>query len=94
MKLVIDIPQEFKDHFTEDRFKDSLERIQMDTRDEVYQGYSASGNYELELLDILIEAFKKAESVHSTCTLEETPIYKMNCDDIWNEAYDKRDGMK
>lgn len=43
---------------------------------------------------MLLKAFEKAESVHSTCTLEGTSINKMNCDDIWNEAYDRRDGVK
>lgn len=60
MKLMIDIPKDFEDHFTEDRFKDSLERIRIDTRDEVYQDNSVSGNYELELLDMLIVAFEEA----------------------------------
>ena len=61
MKITIDIPQVFEKHFNEDSFEDSLERIRIDTRDEFYQDNSASGNYELELLDILIEAFKNAE---------------------------------
>lgn len=60
MKVVIDVPQDFEKHFNEDRFEDSLERIRIDTRDEVYQDNSVSGNYELELLNMLIEAFKEA----------------------------------
>ena len=97
MKLIIDIPNEFEEHFNKDKFKDSLERIECDTQNDINKEHTipaVSGCWELELIDMLIEAFEKAESFHSTCTLEGTPIYKMNCDDIWNEAYDKRDGVK
>lgn len=92
MKIMIDIPKEFEQHFNLDRFKDSLLRIRCDTR--YCFGDGVSGEYEIELLDMLVVAFEKAESVHSTCILKGTPVYKMNCDDIWNEAYDKRDGVK
>jgi len=97
MKLIIDIPNEFEEHFNNDRFKDSLEHIEADIYDCINTTQNVliiSGNYELELINMFIEAFEKAESFHSTCILEGTPIYKMNCDDIWNEAYDKRDGVK
>ena len=94
MKILIDIPKEFEHHFNNDKFKDSLCRITQDVISSVYSEDSISGNYEIELLEILTSAFEKAESFHSICTLEDTPIYKMDCDDIWNEAYDKRDGVK
>ena len=71
-----------------------MERITADVISQVYEEDSISGNYEMELLDMLSEAFEKAESIHSTCILKGIPIYKMNCDDIWNEAYDRRDGVK
>lgn len=92
MKVTIDIPKEFEQHFNLDRFKDSLSRIRCDTC--YCFGDGVSGEYEIELLDMLITAFEEAEVIHSTCILEGTPIYKMNCDDIWNEAYDKRDRVK
>ena len=94
MKVMIDIPKDFEKHFDQDKFKDSIWRITADVISQVYSDDSISGNYELELLEMLSEAFEKAESIHSTCILEGTPVYKMNCDDIWNEAYDKRDGVK
>lgn len=94
MKILIDIPEEFEEHFNQDKFKDSIGRIAADVISQVYEENSISGNYEIELLDMLSEAFEKAEAIHSTCILEGTPIYKMNCDDIWNEAYDKRDEVK
>ena len=59
MKLVIDIPKEFEQHFNLDKFKDSLSRIRCDTR--YCFGDGVSGEYEIELLDMLIEAFEKAE---------------------------------
>ena len=93
MRVVIDIPKEFEQHFNEDKFKDSLLRLKTDIRYDLRHDNTISGMYEIELLDMLVEAFEKAESIRSTCVLEETPIYKMNCDDIWNEAYDKRDGV-
>ena len=89
MKIIIDIPQDFEKHFNEDRFKDSLERIKADLNED----FVFVGNYERELLDMLIVAFEEAEAIHSTCKLEGIPIYKMNCDDIWNEVYDERDGV-
>lgn len=93
MKLVIDIPKDFEQHFNEDKFKDSLLRLKADINYGLEHESTISGIYEIELLDMLIAAFEKAKIFHSTCTFEGTPIYKINCDDIWNEAYDKRDGV-
>lgn len=78
MKLIIDIPKEFEKHFNEDRFKDSLERIECDIQDDINKEHTipaVSGLRELELIDMLIKAFEKAESFHSTCILKGTPVY-------------------
>ena len=64
MKLVIDIPRDFECHFNNDKFKDSLERIECDIRDDINNEHTIpviSGLWELELIDMLIEAFKNAE---------------------------------
>lgn len=64
MKLILDIPKEFEKHFNEDRFKDSLERIKADIYDCINTAQNVliiSGNYELELIDMFIPAFKNAE---------------------------------
>ena len=64
MKIIIDIPQVFEKRFNEDRFKDSLERIECDVRDCINEDHTIptiSGLWELELIDMLIEAFKAAE---------------------------------
>lgn len=65
MKITIDIPKVFEKHFNEDRFKDSLERIECDVRDCINDNHAipaVSGLWELELIDMLIEAFKTAEN--------------------------------
>ena len=54
MKLLIEIPTEFEGHFNLDRFKDSLKRLEFDAN------YLA-GNYEKELVKMLIESFQNAK---------------------------------
>lgn len=61
MKVTIDIPKEFEEHFSNDRFKDSLERIITDVTDEIESDFSISGKYEIELCEMLIKAFENAE---------------------------------
>lgn len=53
MKIIIDIPKEFVCHFETDRFMDSLKRLKSDA-------HLLAGNYEKELMDMLIEAFKNS----------------------------------
>lgn len=53
MKVIIDIPKEFVYHFETDRFADSLKRLKSDA-------HLIAGNYEKELMDMLIEAFKNS----------------------------------
>ena len=57
MKVTIDIPQEFEGQFNSDRFRDSLKRIITDVTDEIESDFSISGKYEIELCEMLIEAF-------------------------------------
>lgn len=54
MKVIIDIPKEFEKHFNNDRFEDSLKRLKADA------GECMAGLYEIELCEMLIEAFKEA----------------------------------
>lgn len=63
MKITIDIPKEFEQHFNNDRFRDSLKRIITDVTDEIESDFSISGKYEIELCEMLIKAFKNAEPV-------------------------------
>ena len=59
MKITLNIPCEFCKHYLNDKFKDSLCRIKEDVKDTNYKGLS--GNYEIELLEMLIQAFEKSE---------------------------------
>lgn len=54
MKILIEIPKEFEDHFKEDAFEDSLHRLNADA-------HLLAGNYEQETLTMLIKAFKNAK---------------------------------
>lgn len=53
MKIMIEIPKEFEDHFFQDRFEDSLHRLSADAR--------LAGNYEQETIIMLIKALKEAK---------------------------------
>lgn len=57
MKVLIEIPKEFEEHFNNDRFKDSLERVRTDIQ---YHENPLSGLYELELIQMLQNAMAKA----------------------------------
>ena len=63
MKITIDIPKEFEQHFNEDKFKDSLLRLKADVNYGLEHDETISGLYEIELLDMLVEAFQSAEAV-------------------------------
>ena len=60
MKLLIEIPKEFEEHFNNDRFRDSLERIRVDI--DCSENLMA-GLYELELIKMLRNAITKAEVI-------------------------------
>lgn len=59
MKLVIELPDTFKEHFNSDKFQDSFMRICGDIRTKG----NLSGNYEQELADELKKAFSKADEL-------------------------------
>lgn len=54
MRIAIDIPPEFTEHFNTDRFEDSLHRLSADA-------HLLAGNYEQEVAVMLIKAFRTAE---------------------------------
>lgn len=54
MKITLEIPKEFEEHFKNDRFKESLHRLSADV-------HSLAGNYEREVVTMLIDAFRNAE---------------------------------
>lgn len=55
MKLIIELPDEFENHFDSDKFQDSFMRICGDIKG------CLCGNYEYELAGELKKAFSKAE---------------------------------
>lgn len=55
MKIELEIPDEFRDHWNMDHFEDSLKRIKNDVRFSIGNSVCSScGLYEIELLDMLI----------------------------------------
>ena len=63
MKLIIDIPKEFENHFGWDRFAESFDRIYNDIEHDIRLDidHVLSGNHELETIEMLKNAFKSAE---------------------------------
>lgn len=54
MELIVDIPDEFLQHFEQDRFADSLRRLQADA-------HCLAGKYEQELCDMLVNSLETAQ---------------------------------
>ena len=57
MRIEIDIPKEFEEHFKQDKFKDSLERIMVDIFHSLENGDClCAGRYEYETIEMLEKA--------------------------------------
>lgn len=64
MKLTIEIPKEFEKDFIRDKFSDCFKRLLGDTKDRIENRncrFFGAGNYEMETLEMFIEAFKNCE---------------------------------
>ena len=62
MTVTINIPKEFEEHFNNDKFADSFERVRADIQYNLNTSdICLAGNYELELIDMLRKAFEKAD---------------------------------
>lgn len=60
MEITINIPKEFENHFNSDKFEDSLQRIRFDIHKAIIARKDIlSGEYEIEILDMITEAFLK-----------------------------------
>lgn len=60
MKILLELPDDFKVHYDFDKFKDSLGRVSFDLKEhEVLM----SGNYEQELMDALYKAFPSSKEM-------------------------------
>ena len=60
MKIEIEIPKEFEEHFKQDKFKDSLERIMADLKNSL-----CTGRYEYETIEMLGKAFENSKTAYN-----------------------------
>ena len=65
MRIEIEIPKEFEEHFKQDKFKDSFERIMADIKHSLENGDClCAGNYEYETIEMLKKAFEDSKSAY------------------------------
>ena len=66
MRIEIDIPKEFEEHFKQDKFKDSLERIMVDIWHLLEnKNCLCAGNYEYETIEMLEKALENSRQAYS-----------------------------
>ena len=62
MRIEINIPKEFEEHFNQDKFKDSLERIMVDIFHSLENGDClCAGRYEYETIEMLEKALEDSK---------------------------------
>ena len=59
MRIEIDIPKEFEEHFKQDKFKDSFERIMADLQNSL-----CAGRYEYETIEMLVKALENSKTIY------------------------------
>ena len=59
MKIEIEIPKEFEEHFKQNKFKDSFERIMADIKNCL-----CAGNYEYETIEMLEKALENSKTAY------------------------------
>ena len=59
MRIEIDIPKEFEEHFKQNKFKDSFERIMADLQNSL-----CAGRYEYETIEMLEKALENSKSAY------------------------------
>ena len=86
MRIEIDIPKEFEEHFNQDKFKDSFERIMADIKHSLENGDClCAGNYEYETIKMLKKAFEDSKSAYDIDkVVEELKIIKEDALDEYN----------
>ena len=66
MKIEINIPKEFEEHFKQDKFKDSFERIMADIKQSLENGDCLCAcRYEYETFEMLEKAFEGSKSAYN-----------------------------
>ena len=62
MRIEIEIPNEFEEHFKKDKFKESLERIMADMKHSLEnEDCLCAGRYEYETIEMLEKAFENSK---------------------------------
>ena len=65
MKIEIEIPKEFEEHFKQDKFKDSFERIMVDIFHSLENGDClCAGRYEYETIEMLEKALENSKTAY------------------------------
>ena len=65
MRIEIDIPKEFEEHFKQDKFKDSLEKIMVDIWHLLEnKNCLCANNYEYETIKMLEEALENSKTAY------------------------------
>ena len=78
MRIEIDIPKEFEEHFKQDKFKDSIERIMADIWHYLEIGNClCAGRYEYETIEMLEKALENSKLAY-------------DIDKVVEELYEKR----
>lgn len=74
MRIEIEIPKEFEEHFKQDRFEDTLHRLSADA-------HLLAGNYEQETAIMLIKAFKESKTAYNIEKVVEEIKAQFGCKD-------------
>lgn len=66
MRIEIEIPKEFEQHFSQDKFKDSFERIMTDIEYDSLknENYLCAGKYEHKIIGMLEKAFENSKKAY------------------------------
>ena len=65
MRIEINIPKEFEEHYNQDKFKDSLERIMVDIKHSLENGDYLCCKYEYETIEMLEKALENSRQAYS-----------------------------
>lgn len=82
MRIEIEIPKEFEEHFKQDKFKDSLERIMADIKHSLENGDClCAGRYEYETIEMLEKSFENSRKAYNIDkVVEKIETYGKNTD--------------
>ena len=91
MRIEINIPEEFEEHFKQDKFKNSLERIMVDIWHSLESGNClCAGNYEYETIEMLGKAFESSKSAYNIDkVIEELESFAKLTEDRWTNGTSK-----